>query len=76
MLIIKHWLNIYNAFVQKLLTDNPGKFKKRNSFFSDQQITLAGRQLSLDDIEHGILRRSKTFKNDDLDLYLNNYSTK
>lgn len=53
------WLNIYNAFVQKLLTENPGKYKNRNSFFSLKQIVIAGKQLSLDDIEHGILRRSK-----------------
>ncbi len=53
------WLNIYNAFVQKLLTENPGKYKNRNSFFSRKQIVIAGTRLSLDDIEHGILRRSK-----------------
>lgn len=53
------WLNIYNAFVQKILTENPGKYKNRNSFFSLKQIVIAGRQLSIDDIEHGILRRSK-----------------
>ena len=53
------WLNIYNAFVQKLLTENPGKYKNRNSFFSLKQIVIVGKQLSLDDIEHGILRRSK-----------------
>ena len=53
------WLNIYNAFVQKLLTENPGKFKDRNSFFSSKQIIIAGIYLSLDDIEHGLLRRSK-----------------
>ena len=48
------WLNIYNAFVQKLLTENPGKYKNRNSFFSLKQIVIAGKQLSLDDIEHGV----------------------
>ena len=53
------WLNIYNAFVQKLLTKNPGKYKNRNSFFSLKKIVIAGKQLSLDDIEHGVLRRSK-----------------
>lgn len=53
------WLNIYNAFVQKLLTENSGKYKNRNSFFSLKQIVIAGRQLSIDDIEHGMLRRSK-----------------
>ncbi|MEO6404725.1 MAG: DUF547 domain-containing protein [Ferruginibacter sp.] len=53
------WLNIYNAFIQKLLTENPGKYKNRNSFFSLKQIVIAGKHLSLDNIEHDILRRSK-----------------
>jgi len=53
------WLNIYNGFVQNILTENPGKYKKRDAFFKDKQIEIAGRHLSLDDIEHGILRRSK-----------------
>ncbi len=53
------WLNIYNAYVQKLLSENPGKYKNRNAFFSDKQIVIAHHKLSLDDIEHGILRRSK-----------------
>src|SRR5687768_3262209 len=53
------WLNIYNGFVQKILTENPGKYKNRNAFFKDKQIEIAGEHLSLDDIEHGILRRSK-----------------
>ncbi|MBA2249993.1 MAG: DUF547 domain-containing protein [Chitinophagaceae bacterium] len=53
------WLNIYNAFVQKLLSENPGKYKNRNAFFSDKQIVIAHHKLSFDNIEHGILRRSK-----------------
>ncbi len=53
------WLNLYNAFVQKILTANPNKYKTRNAFFSKKQITIAGKKLSLDDIEHGILRKSK-----------------
>ncbi len=53
------WLNIYNAFVQKLLSENPEKYKNRHSFFSEKQIIIAQHTLSLDDIEHGILRRSK-----------------
>ena len=53
------WLNLYNAFVQKLLTENPEKYKSRNSFFSNKQLLIAGTKLSLDDIEHGMLRRSK-----------------
>ena len=53
------WLNIYNAFIQKLLTEHPEKYKNRNTFFSKKQIIIAGISMSPDDIEHGILRRSK-----------------
>ncbi|NBC66026.1 MAG: DUF547 domain-containing protein [Bacteroidetes bacterium] len=58
------WLNIYNAYVQILLLDNPGLFEDRNSwfgynFFTSPQVTIAGKELSFDDIEHGIMRRSK-----------------
>lgn len=57
------WLNIYNAYVQILLLENPELFEDRNSwfgynFFSSPQITIAGKELSFDDIEHGIMRRS------------------
>ena len=58
------WLNVYNGYVQILLTHNPDLFKDRDSFlgynfFSTPQITIAGKELSFDDIEHGIIRRSK-----------------
>lgn len=58
------WLNIYNAYVQILLLDNPELFEDRNSwfgynFFTSPQVTIAGKKLSFDDIEHGIMRRSK-----------------
>ncbi len=58
------WLNIYNAYVQILLLDDPDLFKDRNSwfgynFFSSPQVTIAGKELSFDDIEHGIIRHSK-----------------
>lgn len=53
------WLNIYNAYTQILLTKNPDQYKNRNRFFTGKQIVIAGRRMSLDDIEHGILRRSK-----------------
>ncbi|MDQ6608875.1 MAG: DUF547 domain-containing protein [Bacteroidota bacterium] len=53
------WLNIYNAFIQKLLSEHPEKYKSRNSFFTNKQIEIAGIRLSPDDIEHGMLRRSK-----------------
>lgn len=52
------WINIYNAYTQIILTKNPDQYRKRNSFFNSRQIVIAGRHMSLDDIEHGILRRS------------------
>ncbi|HEY0055878.1 MAG TPA: DUF547 domain-containing protein [Pedobacter sp.] len=53
------WLNMYNGFTQVLLKNNPEKYKSRSAFFSDKQILIAQHKLSLDMIEHGILRRSK-----------------
>ncbi len=53
------WINIYNAYTQILLNNNQAVYKKRNAFFGKKQINIAGRSLSLDNIEHGILRRSK-----------------
>ncbi|HBX64719.1 MAG: hypothetical protein CL670_13480 [Balneola sp.] len=58
------WLNVYNAYVQIILIENPDLFKDRDSifgynFFSSPQVTIAGKELSFDDIEHGIIRRSK-----------------
>jgi hypothetical protein len=58
------WLNVYNAYVQILLLDKPELFKDRNSwfgynFFSSPQVTIAGKELSFDAIEHGIIRHSK-----------------
>ncbi|MEX0945552.1 MAG: DUF547 domain-containing protein [Balneolaceae bacterium] len=57
------WINIYNAYVQILLTDHPELFEDRDSwfgynFFSTPQIAIGGRLMSFDDIEHGIMRRS------------------
>ncbi len=53
------WINIYNGFVQVLLKKNQEAYKSRSLFFSGKQIELANKKFSLDDIEHGILRRSK-----------------
>jgi thiol-disulfide isomerase/thioredoxin len=53
------WINVYNGFTQVILKKDPDKYKKRNQFFGDKQITIAGHLLSLDKIEHGILRHSK-----------------
>ena len=53
------WINIYNAYTQISLHANPDKYKNRGSFFGEKQIDIAGKILSLDDVEHGLLRRSK-----------------
>ncbi len=53
------WINLYNASTQVLLSKNIKKYKDRSSFFGDKQIEIAGERLSLDNIEHGILRHSK-----------------
>lgn len=57
------WLNIYNAYVQIILQNQPELFKDRNSwfgynFFSTSQVIIAGYEMSFDDMEHGIMRRS------------------
>jgi hypothetical protein len=53
------WLNLYNGYTQVLLKKDPEQYKTRNAFFSTKNIDVAGQHLSLDEIEHGILRRSK-----------------
>ena len=55
------WLNVYNAAAQLLLDRRPELFDSRWRFFRAKAITIAGVGLSLDDLEHGILRdrRSK-----------------
>jgi hypothetical protein len=53
------WINIYNAYIQVILTENPDLYKDRGSFFKKEQVPIAGRLLSFDKIEHGIIRRSQ-----------------
>ncbi len=53
------WLNVYNGCVQRLLLQDPDQYKNRSTFFTTNQIEIAGQKMSLDFIEHGILRRSK-----------------
>jgi hypothetical protein len=56
---LSFWINTYNIFVQYILKEKPALFKDRSEFFSSKLITVAGQSLSLDDIEHGIIRGSK-----------------
>lgn len=53
------WLNTYNAAVQDVLQRDPDIFDDRRQLFGEPRLTVAGHDLSLDDIEHGILRGSK-----------------
>jgi hypothetical protein len=57
------WCNLYNAGTQHLLATHAKLYESRLRslrFFSIPAVTVAGHELSLDDIEHGILRgRSK-----------------
>jgi hypothetical protein len=48
------WINMYNAWYQILAVREK---KKRPEIFTDKLIPIAGIKFSLDDIEHGILRR-------------------
>jgi hypothetical protein len=52
------WLNLYNACNLQALREQPEMYNRKSLFFSRRFIPLAGTLLSLDDIEHGILRRS------------------
>lgn len=53
------WINTYNGFVQYLLVNDPSLFDDRRSFYFDKRISVAGIQMSFDDIEHGIIRDSR-----------------
>ncbi|WP_121666081.1 DUF547 domain-containing protein [Mesonia aquimarina] len=53
------WLNIYNTYVQYLLKKNPDLYEDRSAFFSEDRFTIAGEKMSLDDVEHGMIRDSR-----------------
>ncbi len=52
------WINLYNGFVQ-LEMRNIGTDKIYASMFTEELFTVAGEHLSLDIIEHGILRGNR-----------------
>ena len=54
------WVNTYNAYIQVILSKNPELYENRSSFFSKDQIMIAGTAISFDKIEHGIIRRSQS----------------
>lgn len=53
------WTNIYNAYIQVVLSENPDGYKDRQAFFKKEQIPIAGRLISFAKIEHGIIRKSQ-----------------
>ncbi len=53
------WVNIYNAYIQVILSAQPKKYDDRRIFFGEKQINIGGQLMSFADIEHGILRRSQ-----------------
>lgn len=57
------WLNCYNAYAQLLLEEEPslleGSRLDRWKFFARDRVPVAGVWLSLDDVQHGMLRGSK-----------------
>lgn len=57
------WVNCYNAGTQLLLDRRPGLYEgpfRTVRFFGADCLTVGGTALSLDDIEHGILRGSRS----------------
>lgn len=55
---VAFWTNVYNATTQRALAADPGRYESRRRFFAADLVAVAGQPLSLDDIEHGLLRRS------------------
>jgi len=55
------WLNLYNAFFQVKVKEDPAIFKSKAKLFFGRHFLIAGKRMSLDEIEHDMLRRS-TYK--------------
>jgi hypothetical protein len=55
------WINIYNSVVQLSAPDSLER-NHNKKYFKKKRIKIAGNHLSLDDIEHGLLRHSKSAK--------------
>ncbi|MBB3048741.1 hypothetical protein FHR99_003015 [Litorivivens lipolytica] len=52
------WINIYNGYTQYFLKTDPSLYQEdRSDFFKKEQIDIAGYSVSMEDIEHGVLRR-------------------
>ncbi|MDP5230262.1 MAG: DUF547 domain-containing protein [Cellulophaga sp.] len=53
------WVNVYNGYIQIVLSENPESYNDRGAFFKKKQIPIAGDILSFEKIEHGIIRKSQ-----------------
>jgi len=52
------WVNVYNAHIQYVLAKDPELYDDRRTFFKEPRVKIAGRVLSFEEIEHGIIRHS------------------
>lgn len=50
------WINTYNGMIQYVLGKDPKFFENRDEFFKTEYISVAGKPLSFDMMEHGIIR--------------------
>ena len=55
---ITFWVNVYNSYIIMILREDPDLYLNRSAFFTQKRFTIAGTQLSFDDIERH-LRRSR-----------------
>jgi len=68
------WINVYNSLVQVKILADEKSFEDQEQFFNSKDLVVAGTKVSLNDLEHGILRLKdsdnalvKKFKLDSLD---------
>jgi len=68
------WINVYNSLVQVKILADEKSFEDQDQFFNSKDLVVAGTKVSLNDLEHGILRLKdsdnalvKKFKLDSLD---------
>ncbi|MES2884753.1 MAG: DUF547 domain-containing protein [Pseudomonadota bacterium] len=55
------WINVYNGYTQHFLKTDPALYlRDRPAYFSKAQVGIVGDLVSLEDIEHGVLRRGAT----------------
>lgn len=50
------WINTYNTLVQAKAREDSSSFKNRDRFFKKTDLMIGGQPLSLDNIEHDLLR--------------------